>query len=67
MTAALLRTQTQTPPSSRRIMGVPRPTAIMLRTSGENESTGGEPEPSSTVLQEHRKKRLINVFVEHSE
>lgn len=33
-------------------MGVPKPTAIMPMTSGEKESTGGEPTPTSSVLQE---------------
>lgn len=33
-------------------MGTPKPTAIMPKTSGEMESTGGEPDPTSNVLQE---------------
>lgn len=59
MVTALFRTQTKTPPSSRKIIGTPRPTAIMLKTSGEMESTGGEPEPTNTVLQETHEEELI--------
>jgi len=48
----LLWRQMQTPPNSRRIMGVPIPTTMMVRIIGEKESTGGEPTPTSIVLKE---------------
>lgn len=40
-------------------MGTPRPTAIMMSTSAEMESTGGAPAPSSTVLQETHEEEFI--------
>ena len=48
-------TQMQTPPRTRSIMGVPKPTAIMMRTTGEKESMGGVPTPSNTVLKGERR------------
>jgi len=46
-------------------MGVPRPTAIMVRTNGEKESTGGEPEPSRTVLEQENILYLIRTTGNH--
>lgn len=50
-------------------MGVPRPTAIMLRTSGDKESMGGDPDPTNTVLQETHEEELLleNSFPRESE
>lgn len=40
-------------------MGTPKPTAIMPKTSGEMKSTGGEPDPTSNVLQEIHEEEFI--------
>lgn len=57
---------TQTPPISSSTVGVPKPTAIMASTSGEKESTGGEPAPSSTVLEGRRRVRRSLGGQEHN-
>lgn len=51
---AFFRLQTKAVPSSTNSSGTPRPTAIIPTTSGEMESMGGEPTPTSKVLQGSR-------------
>ena len=51
MGVAFPRTQTQTPPSRIISRGLPKPTAMMVRTKVEKESMGAEPRPTRTVLE----------------